>query len=225
MNDTNFSIKDLFLLIPMLLIGFFLFKVLKNINGIDGILVFMKEWQFFGYAILAFFSLGGSLIWTAAAGVAAFLDVMNLYIALGVGIVFNYLGDMLLFYLGRYQKKDIQPYFEKHKRKIALSVLIMRKYGVWAIFIQKFLYGIKTLVPVSMALAKYDFKKFGFYNIFASIFFVSVIMISSFYAGESIKALFEKTEGYPWIIYPVVLLGFIALLWLGMEQMTKKKNR
>jgi len=51
----------------------------------------------------------------------------------------------------------------------------MRKYGVWAIFIQKFLYGIKTLVPISMGLSKYDFRKFGFYNIFASILFVVVI--------------------------------------------------
>lgn len=207
----------------MLVLGYFAYGFLKNITGIDSILVFMKEWEFVGYLILAFFSMGGSLVWTVAAGLAAFLDVMNIYVALGVGIVFNYLGDMLLFYLGRYQKKDIEPYFKKHKRKIALSILIMRKYGVWAIFIQKFLYGIKTLVPISMALAKYDFKKFGFYNIFASIFFVSVIMLGSFYAGESIQAIFVKSEGYPWFVYPAVLLGFVALIWFAMEQMTKKR--
>ncbi len=222
MNNTDFSIKDLWLLIPLGLTGAFIYWMWGRFDGLDSILAFVKEWKVLGYVILAFFSLGGSLIWTAAAGLAAYFDVMNLYIALGVGIVFNYLGDMFLFYLGKYQKEDIKPYFEKHKRKLALSTLIMRKYGVLAIFIQKFLYGIKTLVPISMALSRYDFKKFGFYNIFASIVFVSVIMLGSYYMGESIKSLFGMMKGKSWLV-PVFMLSFIGLIWFGMEKMTKKK--
>ena len=175
-----------------------------------------------GYLALAFFSFGGSLVVTAAAGVLSFMGEMNLFISLAIGIVFNYIGDMFLFYLGKYHKADIKPYFEKYKRKIALSTLILRKYGVLAIFIQKFLYGIKTLIPISMALSRYDFKKFGFYNIFASILFVSTIMISAFYAGETIKALFEYFKAYPWIPF-VVLASIIALIWYGMEHLTKRK--
>jgi len=98
-----------------------------------------------GYVALAFFSFGGSLVVVAAAGVLSYMGEMNLYVSLAIAIIFNYIGDMFLFYLGKYHKADIKPYFEKHKRKIALSTLILRKYGVLAIFIQKFLYGIKTL--------------------------------------------------------------------------------
>jgi len=175
-----------------------------------------------GYLALAFFSFAGSLVVVAAAGVLSFMGEMSLGVSLGIAIVFNYIGDMFLFYLGKYHKADIKPYFEKHQRKIALSTLILRKYGVWAIFIQKFLYGIKTLIPLSMAISRYDFKKFGFYNIFASIFFVTVIMVSSFYAGESIKALFESFKAYPWVPFLVLFL-MIALIWYGMEQLTKRK--
>ena len=99
-----------------------------------------------GYLALAFFSFGGSFIVVAAAGILSYMGEMNLYVSLAIAIFFNYIGDMFLFYLGKYHTEDIKPYFQKHKRKIALSTLIMRKYGVWAIFIQKFLYGIKTLV-------------------------------------------------------------------------------
>jgi len=175
-----------------------------------------------GYLALAFFSFGGSLVVVAAAGVLSYMGEMNLFISLAIAIVFNYIGDMFLFYLGKYHKEDIKPYFQKHKRKIALSTLIMRKYGVWAIFIQKFLYGIKTLVPISMALSRYDFKKFGFYNIFASIFFVMVIMLVSFYAGGSIKALFELFKSYPWVPF-VILFSMIGSIWYGMEHLTKKR--
>ena len=175
-----------------------------------------------GYLALAFFSFGGSLVVVAAAGVLSYMGEMNLYVSLGIAIVFNYIGDMFLFYLGKCHKADIKPYFEKHKRKIALSTLILRKYGVLAIFIQKFLYGIKTLIPLSMAISRYDFRKFGFYNIFASIFFIVVIMLSAFYAGESIKNLFEYFKEYPWVPF-AVLFSLIGLLWFTMEHLTKRK--
>jgi len=175
-----------------------------------------------GYLALAFFSFGGSLVVVAAAGVLSFMGEMNLIVSLIIASVFNFAGDMFLFYLGRYHKEDIKPYFEKHKRKIALSTLIMRKYGVLAIFIQKFLYGIKTLVPISMALSRYDFKKFGFYNLLASPFFVAVIMLSAFYAGETFKSLYESFTDYPWVPF-VVLFGVLGAIWYSMERLTRKR--
>jgi membrane protein DedA with SNARE-associated domain len=208
--------------IPVVIVGGLFYWFVKDIGGLDGILTFIKEWQIVGYMILGFFSFGGSLVWTAAAGMAAALGAMNIYVALSVGIVFNYIGDMFLFYLGKYQKEEIKPYFEKHKRKIALSTLIMRKYGVLAIFIQKFLYGIKTLVPISMALSRYDFKKFGFYNVFASIFFVSVIMLGSYYSAESIRGFFTYFSENQWIPF-AFLVGVIGLIWYGMEHLTRRK--
>jgi len=176
-----------------------------------------------GYFAIAFFAFGGSLFIVAAAGVFSFMGKMDLTTALAVATVSNYAGDMFLFYLGKYQRKEIEPYFAKHKRKIALARLIMRKYGIAAIFIQKFLYGIKTLVPLSMALSKYDFKKFGFYNIFASIVFVLTIGLSAYYSSEAIIAMFGYIKENPWIA-PVILFSIVGGVWLLMEKMTRKRN-
>jgi len=175
-----------------------------------------------GYFAIAFFAFGGSLFIVAAAGVFSYMGKMDLATALAVATVSNYVGDMFLFYLGKYQKKEIQPYFAKHKRKLALATLIMRKYGVFAIFIQKFLYGIKTLVPLSMALSKYDFKKFGFYNIFASILFVMTIGLSAYYSSEAIISFFNIIKERPWIA-PLVLVSVVGSVWYAMEHMTKKR--
>ncbi len=175
-----------------------------------------------GYLAVAFFSFGGSLFIVAAAGVFSFMGEMNLTIALSIAIVFNFMGDNFLFYLGRYQKKEIEPYYAKHKRKIALATLIMRKYGILAIFIQKFLYGVKTLVPIAMALAKYDFKKFVFFNIFASIVFILTIGLSAYYSSEAIISLFGYIKENPWIA-PLILFSIIGLIWVTLEKMTKTK--
>ncbi len=176
-----------------------------------------------GYLALAFFSFGGSLVVVAAAGVLSYMGEMNLLISLAIATIFNYIGDMFLFYLGRYHKEDIKPYFEKHKRKVALSTLILRKYGVLAIFIQKFLYGIKTLIPISMALSRYDFKKFGLYNLLASPFFVAVIMFSAYFSGETIKALFESFKEYPWVPF-LILFSIVGATWYAMEHFTKRRR-
>ncbi|SHO81701.1 Arginine/ornithine antiporter ArcD [hydrothermal vent metagenome] len=175
-----------------------------------------------GYIAIAFFSFGGSLVVVAAAGVLSYMGEMNIFIALSIAMISNFFGDVFLFYLGRYHKEDIKPYFKKHKRKIALSTIIMRKYGVWAIFIQKFLYGIKTLIPISMSISKYNFQKFVFYNIFASIFFVLVIGVGSYMAAEPIKELFNKFSDKPWIL-PLILSVLIGFIWLFLEKMTSKK--
>jgi membrane protein DedA with SNARE-associated domain len=179
----------------------------------------LESW---GYLAVAFFSFGGSFVIVAAAGVFSYMGHMDLAIALAVAVLFNFLGDNFLFYLGRYQKKEIEPYFAKHKRKIALATLIMRKYGIAAIFIQKFIYGVKTIVPLSMALAKYDFKKFVFYNFFASIVFVCAIGFSAYYASESIIAFFNLIKTNPWIA-PITLIVMVAIVWFGMEKMTRRK--
>ena len=73
-----------------------------------------------------------------------------------------------------------------------------------------------------MAISRYDFRKFGFYNVFASIFFITVIMLSSFYAGETIKNLFEYFKEYPWVPFAVLFL-VVGLAWYGMGQLTKRK--
>ncbi len=222
MENKNFELKDILMILPLLIVGGVIYWITKNVDGFDGIIEFVREWQIVAYVALAFFSFGGTFLWTATAGMAAALGAMNLPLALLIGIVFNYIGDMTLFYLGKYQQDDIKPYFEKHKRKIALSTLILRKYGVWAIFIQKFLYGIKTLVPISMALSRYDFKKFGFYNVFASIFFVSTIMIGSYYSAESIRLFFGYFSDNKWMAF-AFLATFVAAIWYGMERLTRRK--
>jgi membrane protein DedA with SNARE-associated domain len=176
-----------------------------------------------GYLAVAFFSFGGSLFIVAAAGVFSFMGHMDLATALGIAMVSNFMGDNFLFYLGRYHKKDIKPYFAKHKRKIALATLIMRKYGVAAIFIQKFLYGVKTLVPISMSLTKFSFKKFVFYNVFATIVFILTIGLSAYFASEHIIAFFSVIQEKPWIA-PLVMITFLGTVWFIIKRMTRKKK-
>jgi len=219
----NPYIKNILLYAPMVAVSVAMYYFFKRFTSLDEIISYMGQWEILGYVILAFFSLGGSFLWTIAAGIASALGVMDIKIALAVGIIFNYLGDMFLFYLGKYQKKEVIPYFKNHKRKLALSTLLMRRCGSFVIFVQKYLYGIKTIVPLAMALSKYSFKKFGFYNIFASILFVSSVMLTSYYMGDSTKEALESSKGMPWYVIPMILATIIGTIWFYFDHLTKRK--
>ena len=174
-----------------------------------------------GYLAIAFFSFGGSMLIVATAGVFAFLGHINLTYALIVAIIFNFLGDNFLFYLGRYNKKDIQKYLTKHRRKIAITRLLMKKYGILAIFIQKFIYGVKTLIPIVMALSKYDFKKFVFFNFLASIVFVVTIGLASYYSSDAIITAFNYLKEKPFLA-PLALLIIGTIIWQYLKRVEKK---
>jgi membrane protein DedA with SNARE-associated domain len=124
----------------------------------------------------------------------------------------NFLGDTFLFYLARTNKAYAKEMMAKHKRKIALSHLMMRKYSTWVIFIQKYLYGIKTLIPLAMGLTKYDMKKFTFYNLLASIIWAMIVGGAAYILGQVFLDSLEEYKYYGVVI--ILLLLFIIFNFL-----------
>jgi membrane protein DedA with SNARE-associated domain len=89
-------------------------------------------------------------------------------------------------------------------------------------FSQKFVYGIKTLIPLAIGLTKYEFLKFTILNFFATIVWTAVIGIGSYMAGNIIIQGYEAVSERPYIA-PIVLFALIGGLWLYMSKATKKR--
>ncbi len=176
----------------------------------------------YGYIALFFYSLGGGFFGLVAAGALSYMGKMDLTISLLVAFVANYLGDMLLFYLARYNRRIIHPYLRSHRRKLALSHLLVHRWGDLAVFIQKFIYGVKTLVPIVMGLSKYPFVRFGLLNLPASLLFVLFFGLLSYYGGATIVELAGAIKNNPWIL-PIVLLVLGGSIWLYLERATKRR--
>jgi len=176
----------------------------------------------YGYIGLFLYSLGGGFVALLGAGVLSYLGKMDLTTSMTIAFVANALGDILLVYLARYQKSMMMEGLSKHRRKLALSHLYMKKYGSWIILIQKFVYGIKTLIPIAIGLTKYDFKKFAILNIGSAAIWALVVGFASYYSGGFLVELAKEVSTKPWIA-PVVLVVLGGGLWLYMEKATKKK--
>ena len=145
----------------------------------------------YGYIILAVYSFGGGMMALAGAGILSALGKMDITTSIVVATAANFLGDTVLFWLAQSNKKEVMKYLRKHRRKIAWTNLLMRRYGWMAVFIQKYIYGVKTLVPIIMGLSRYDFKKFVFLNFFASIVWGLVVGLGSYYFSTAVRAWFS----------------------------------
>ena len=144
----------------------------------------------YGYLILALYSFGGGMVALAGAGILASMGKMDIWLSIAIASFFNFLGDTILFWFAKTNKKDVQKYLQKYRRKIAYTTLIMKKYGDLAIFIQKYIYGVKTLVPILMGMSRYDLKRFVLLNFFASIIWGVVVGLVSFYFSGVVREFF-----------------------------------
>ena len=176
----------------------------------------------YGYIVLFLYSLGGGFVALLGAGVLSFMGKMDLSLSIAVAFTANFIGDSLMFYMSRYHKKEMMEYFKKHRRKLAFSHLLLKKHGSWIIIVKKFIYGLKTLIPLAVGLTKYDFWKFSGYNaIGAAIWAVAVGGLSFLFGGVLIEG-YKVVSDKPYLA-PVMLVIVGGSVWFYLSQATKKK--
>lgn len=154
---------------------------------------FIREW---GYVALFAYSFGGGFVGLVIAGVLSYAGDLNLVVSMIVAGSANFLGDQFLFYMARTNKGYANDTMKKYGRKVALAHLLMRRYGSTVVFIQKYIYGIKTLIPLAMGLTKYSFQKFTAYNALATIVWAVIVGYASYLMGEIILTYAEEYKYY-----------------------------
>lgn len=184
-------------------------------------LEFIENYAIWGYGILFLYSFGGGMIALLAASVLAGVGKLDLSLCIIIAAVANFLGDELLFYLAKFNKNAVLPYFKKHRRKLALAQILFKSYGGKIILAKKFIYGLKTLIPLAIGLSKYNAKKFLFLNAICAIIWAVSLGLLGFFAGDFIQQISEK-YGQNTSFLIIFLVASLFALWLYFEKQTKR---
>ena len=176
-----------------------------------------------GYLILFLYSLGGGFLALAAAGVLSSAGELNIVLCIVIACISNFIGDSGLFLLSRYNKKEIMPYLRKQRRNLALAQILFRKYGDRIILIKKFIYGVKTLVPIALGLTEYSFYKFSVINLISSVLWAVIVGLASYKAGDYFMSVsnYLGEHGY---IMPLAMVGLLLGIWLFLQHITKRRK-
>ena len=184
-------------------------------------LEFIENYAIWGYGILFLYSFGGGMIALLAASVLAGVGKLDLSLCIIIAAVANFLGDELLFYLAKFNNNAVLPYFKKHRRKLALAQILFKSYGGKIILAKKFIYGLKTLIPLAIGLSKYNAKKFLFLNAICAIIWAVSLGLLGFFAGDFIQQISEK-YGQNTSFLIIFLVAILFALWLYFEKQTKR---
>lgn len=183
---------------------------------------FKDSFESWGYIALFIYCMGSGYVGILAAGVLSSLEQMSLPLSIFIATLGNVFGSSSLVYAVRYEKKEFGKYLSKHRRKIALMHLWLRKYGAILIFINKYLYGIKFLVPVAIGVSRYDLKKFLILNAFACVIWASALGSVAFYSSKFIISLFDKYGQYSYLAV-IALLVVVAIGLFMLNKISKPK--
>lgn len=191
----------------------------------------VQEW---GYLILFLWSILEGEWGLLLAGIASHQGYLNVYLCIFIAGLGGFSGDQIYFYIGRLNKTYVQRKFKSQRRKFALASRLMQKYGWPIIFVQRYMYGLRTIIPISIGLTRYSALKFALINLISAWVWAAITIVPAWYFGaqilEILKTFFAKIKENPalFAILSVIILCFIALfLYLKRKRQNsslKEKN-
>lgn len=182
---------------------------------------YVESW---GYLILFCWGILEGELGLIFAGLAVHDGKMNLFFAIFIAGLGGFVGDQIYFYIGRFNRKKIQEGLVSQRRKFALAHLLLKKYGWPIIFIQRYMYGMRTIIPMSIGTTRYSALKFAIINLFSAWAWAAITIVITWIFGEEIFTLLDWFKDHPYLLIPLAIFIGGGVLWYFQSQ-TKKMDK
>lgn len=176
-----------------------------------------KEWS---YVVIFFWCMLEGELALILAGVLAHEGHVNLIMITFIAGLGGFAGDQIYFYIGRYNKSYIQKKLVKQRRKFAVAHLLLKKYGWLIILVQRYMYGFRTVIPMSIGITRYDAKKFALINLLSAWIWAGMTISLAWYFGSEIWLIIEWAESHWYLAIPILAVFLVSLLY-GFKQLEK----
>ncbi|MDR0407956.1 MAG: DedA family protein [Campylobacteraceae bacterium] len=160
----------------------------------------------YGYIILFLWCILEGEMALIMGGILAHSGAMNLCWAILIAGLGGFTGDQIYFYLGRYFKKNINKRLKKQRRKFAIAHLLLKRYGWPIIFMQRYMYGLRTIIPISIGITRYSAKKFALINLISAWCWATVTILPAYLLGEHIWNILNFAKKHWYFAIPVVMI-------------------
>ena len=178
----------------------------------------------YGYIILFAWSILEGEAGLIMAGLLSHTGDMNVYWAVFIAGLGGFAGDQIYFYIGRFNKSFVHKRFKGQRRKFALSHLLLIKYGWPIIFAQRYMYGMRTIIPISIGLTRYSAKMFAFINLISAWCWAAITIVPAWYFGEQILDVLHWAKEHWYFALPFAALFGGGIIYY-FKKVTEKKAK
>lgn len=220
LQDNSGKILFVVIVIFISFLGYNLYEA--PVQGLENKFIYLLKT--YGYIILFAWSILEGEAGLIMAGLLSHSGHMNLYIAIFVAGLGGFAGDQIYFYIGRFNKSYVHKNFKGQRRKFALAHLLLIKYGWPIIFIQRYMYGMRTIIPISIGLTRYSAKMFAFINLISAWCWAAITIVPAWYFGEEILIVLGWVKDHWYFAAPfaIIIGGSIAYYF---HKVTQKKEK
>jgi membrane protein DedA with SNARE-associated domain len=137
------------------------------------------------------------------AGIMSHTGDMDYFMTVFVAGLGGFTGDQMYFYIGRFNKNLIQRKLHKQRRKFAIAHLLLKKYGWPIIFLQRYMYGLRTVIPMSIGITKYSGKKFALINLLSAWVWAAITITPAYLLGDEILSVLNYAKEHWYFALPI----------------------
>ncbi|MEQ1739159.1 MAG: DedA family protein [Methyloglobulus sp.] len=181
----------------------------------------------YGYSILFLWSILEGEMGLIMGGIMAHTGDMNYFMAIFVAGLGGFAGDQIYFYIGRFNKGFIQRKLHSQRRKFAIAHLLLKKYGWPIIFAQRYMYGLRTVIPMSIGITKYPAKQFAVINLLSAWVWAAITITPAYIFGAEILNVLSVSKDHWYFALPIAggFLFAIHTYFKKLEEYFLQKRR
>jgi len=180
------------------------------------------EWlKEYGYIVLFVWSILEGEMGLVMAGILSHTGDMSLPLSIAVAGFGGFVGDQIYFYIGRFNKSYIHDKLRSQRRKFAIAHVLLKKYGWPIIFVQRYMYGMRTVIPMAIGLTKYSARHFAFINFISAIFWATMTIIPAYFYGDELLNLLAWIKSHWYLAIPLIIV-IVSTIVYNFNRLEKK---
>ncbi len=149
-----------------------------------------------------------------AAGFASHRKLLDPYLVAFAALLGVQATDWFHFLLGRYAGTRILEKRPWLKLKLTKVNNYLTKNPRKVLFIYRFMYGTRTVLPLAIGMSSIPIGKFAFFSFLGAVCWSIIYTLLGYFAGHTMTLLLGEIKRYEWpVIISILILGMIFLVY------------
>ncbi|NIN01379.1 MAG: DedA family protein [candidate division Zixibacteria bacterium] len=177
----------------------------------------------FGYPALFLGSLLEGESALIAAGFLARSGYFDLVLVVLIALTGTYMADVSIYFLGRKKGKGIISKFPVARFYYPRVKGLFDKYGIWALFITRYLYGFRLATAGFLGLMKVRKGRYLPFNFVSCTIWAILVANLGYMFGASLQALMGQVKHYEKVVVALIIIAGVGT-WLIRRVWSKRKS-
>jgi len=179
----------------------------------------------YGYWLMAFGALIEGETFLLVGGIAASQNILHLPGLILLAVIGSTFHDHMFYALGYFGGRPVLHKFKFLEEKSEKVLKLVDKYGIGLILILRFLYGLRTVIPVMIGISNISYFKFLIFDVIGGIIWSSFFILGGYYFGKAMEVFYHRMEYYEDWIWSFLVLTVIFIIAIGMIWFWFRKNK